>query len=134
MLKRFSFITSLLLFVLFITACPNGLNLPIPTGGDSSTTNSEVWHIIKSGTTDIPKGNITLTLNSDGTGSQALKGLTASSFNYSISGNIFTVSNMAAAFTYIHNGTYTMTKTDSTLKLVPLSVSEEKAETIEAVK
>lgn len=124
MFKRLSFITALLLFVLFITACPNAM---MPT-------ETEVWNIVKSGSTTIPKGSITLTLNTDGTGSQTVNDVSGATFNYSISNGKFTVSNLFGAITFVHNGIYTMTKTDSTLKLVPSDVSEQKAETIEATK
>lgn len=138
MLKRISLITTLLLLVLFVTGCTNPLAAS-PAGannGSGNNTGADVWKIVKYGGNDLSTGNVTFSLNSDGTATQSANGVPGAPFNYIMNASQFVVSNKGiAGVSFFHNGTYTMTKTATTLVLGPIvSTTGNDAKTIEAIK
>lgn len=136
MIKR---VLSIILFsVLVITlSCSNGALSPTTSAG-AVTVTSEIWKVTSYGSQAVAAGTVTITLNSDGTGSQVISGGAALTFNYTVSASQFYVSNMvlaAGAASYLYNGSYAMTKSLTGLKLVPiLDTTGLNAKTIEAIK
>lgn len=136
MIKRSSVIILVLLLVLALSCSNGALSSATSTGAVPLT--GEIWKVNNYGSQPVAAGTVTITLNSDGTGSQVVSGGAALTFNYTVSGSQFYVSNLvlaAGAASYLYNGSYAMTKSTTSLKLIPLlDTTGMNAKTIEAIK